>query len=166
MTLAVSGTWNLHAAISQRWTEKGLDTLFLAEWPAPVDAGKLPLNWQEASPSTPVPFAIFSVENPVPLGHATGRVAGTEQQYSRVAVVFQVYAKRTASETAKAVAARMMALVAAAFDPGAGKWPMPVGSPDAIQQVRRTADWLQRIDDITAEAGLRFEIRIDSDFAR
>lgn len=168
MTVAAAGVWNLHSAISSRWTEKALDATFRAEWTTPSDTAHQPLNDTTQLPNTPFPYCVFEVEKPVTLGHCTGAGAnhtGTERKFVRVGVSFVIYAKRTTAETAKSIAKRMLVKVCDAFDPGAGAWSMPDGS-DYFMRVERAAEWLIRGDENTHEGGVRYEVFLDEVFAR
>lgn len=162
---AIGGSWNVAKAVSAGWTAAGLDATFRAEWADPTDTDHLPLNDEEARPATPFPYCVFTVEKPVPLGHTTGLDAATERKRTRVGVLFQVFAKRTDAESAKSIAVRMATLIATAFDPGAGLWPMPDG-PDYLQRVQRAAEWTQRHDQNTHEAAIRYELFIDSEVSK
>lgn len=168
-TVPQAGSWNVHAAISTRWTDAGLDAKFRAEWATPTDTDHQPLNDTEARPSTPVPYCCFEVEQPVTLGHSTGiGSSATERKHVRVGVVFSVFAKRkeATGESGKSVAARMLQQVCAAFDPVAGHWPIPDGCGDYLQRIERVADWLVRGDQNAYEASVRYELFIDQIIAR
>jgi hypothetical protein len=163
MTQAIGGTWAVHVALSQRWTDAGLDAKFRAEWPDPADETRQPLGESEALGDTPVAYCIFEVEQPpVPLGHSAAGDGATEYKRQRVGVVFRVIAKRKDSgESGKSVAHRMQLLVAEAFDPSAGLWPMPEG-PDRLMRLDRASEWLVPKDQNTYEGGLRYELFVES----
>lgn len=165
---AVPGSWNIHNAISQRWTDAGLDASFRAEWTDPTDTAHQPLNDMEARPNTPPPYCVFEVELPVTIGHSTAAAnSGRECKYVRIGVTFTIYAKRqTDGESGKSVANRLLQLVCSKFDPGAGVWPIPTDARDYIQQIRRAAEWLVRHDENTWEGTVRYEVFVQEFFDR
>jgi hypothetical protein len=118
MASTVTGQWDLHQAVVTRWAAAGLDTLFENEWPAAKRTQYSALSDTKAKPDTPFPYCVYEIGEPQRLGHSTGvGDATTFKQYVKHQLQFTVHAEQTTTEDAKTVAQRMMALVAAAFDP-------------------------------------------------
>jgi len=118
MASAVTGQWDLHAAVVTRWAAAGLDTLFENEWPAAKRDRYSALSDTKAKPDTPFPYCVYEIGEPQKLGHSTGENDPTTfNQYVKHQLQFTVHAEQTDTEDPKTIAQRMMALVAAAFDP-------------------------------------------------
>lgn len=142
MASAVTGQWDLHAAVVTRWAASGLDTAFEAEaeWTTADDARFSPLSDTTAKPETPHPYCVYEIDRPARTGHSTGvGDTTTYKQYVSHQLQFTVHAKASATEDAKAYAKRMMALVAAAFDPKTKSlWEFNV---DRIMAIELVADF-------------------------
>lgn len=140
MASATTGQWDLHQAVVTRWAAAGLDTLFEAEWPAAKRDLYSALSDTKAKPNTPWPYCVYEIGEPQPLGHSTGQGdATTYKQYVKHQLQFTVHAEETTTEDAKALAKRMILLVAAAFDPKTkGLWEFNV---DRLMSIELSSDF-------------------------
>jgi hypothetical protein len=161
---AVTGTWNLEAAIVSCWEEQGLDAAFKAYWSEANKAKFLTLSDTEARSGTPWPYCVFKAERPNALGHSSGTSGNTtERRYINVPVQLDIRAKGiSGGSDGKTIAVTLAKLVAAAYDRKAN-WSV---EQDYIQQVRRVTDYSTREDDEVWLYTLLYEVRLDQVFDR
>jgi hypothetical protein len=92
----------------------GLDGKFRDYWPETATEF-LTLNNEEASPGTPFPYCIFSIEPTSIRTRMSGLTPTSKREHREIACRFLIHAQQTASRSAKEMAALMADEVASIF---------------------------------------------------
>ena len=71
---------------------------------------------QEAEPSPPGPYCVFTVTEQDVIHRSSGTASGTEHQVERVVVTFYVHAMGNTRRSAKKIAAELASAVMSAYD--------------------------------------------------
>lgn len=166
-----SGSWSVHRAIYDRWTEDGLDAIFRAFWTA---AASDPVLYEaEAKPALQGPYCIYEATPSVPVFNSTAKAQPNgkpnpkrQQRLLNVPIMFRIYANDNAitypdgtpHNSPKRVAIHLAEQVALAFDRGQLNT-----SPDDFVDITRTSDYSTRDDAEGASWTLNYTIAIDGE---
>lgn len=157
----VAGSWALDQAIEKRWYDRNLDERFKAEWPDPTNNRYETIHDQEARPTPPGPYCVYTINPPAIVGHSTGSDEIHEEiQYLEFVVEFVIHAANKPGRSAKKIAVDLAKHVADAYDP---KRPLVYPELDIGEiYTIRDADFQTREGDAEWSWTLRYRFMLDT----
>lgn len=153
------GTWTLDEAIELRWTDAGLDASFRGYWSDSTITEYPTLSEGEAPAGQPGPYCVYHKGVAIADGYDGGETSTTYCQRYRIRLTFTIHAKNSSTQTAKAIAKELAALVAAAYDWEYGYLRM---SPDSHVKTERITDYAVREDHEEYAWVIEYEITIEA----
>ena len=102
-------------ALNRVWDENGLNAEFMATW-LESDKNEFPvLHDQEACPSQPFPYCVYSQETVNTITRMTGSTSSSRREERDIPLNFHIHAKGTDDVDAKELAANLAEKVIAIF---------------------------------------------------
>jgi hypothetical protein len=159
----VRGIWNVDEGVAHQWDLYNLSSEFQDEGLG--NKNYTILNKDEAQPSPPGPYCVYTLSTPIVLNHMSGLhndTVSTENQLSQVTLTFMIHAKDTNDESGYEVCKRLMKKVVNAFDP---RRKLPLQDDRHVSTIRQGGA-INRVGEEEWRATLAYELTIDSTYAQ
>jgi hypothetical protein len=109
------GSADFWTAIESLWNSSGLNAQFKAAWSSDtLRTNNVVLHDEQAAPHQPFPYCTLEVIKPRVLGRMTGG-PGAKRQLTEAVVMFNIHAMKSATQSAKQLAAFYMGEVMKVF---------------------------------------------------
>jgi hypothetical protein len=159
----IRGVWEVDEGVAHQWDNYNLSSEFQDEGLG--NDNYTVLNKDEAQPSPPGPYCVYTLSTPIVIAHMSGLpndTVSTENQLSQVTLTFTVHAKDTSDEAGYDVCKRLMKKIANAFDP---RRKLPLETDCHISTIRQ-GDAINRAGEEEWQGTLAYELTIDSTYAQ